>query len=629
MKSRYILSALVFSFALSSCQKSSEGSKRPTARVIDKNSINIDKYLDKKEALIDLNGLDAANLSKYQCAQSLCGSEYPFFHAYEKNPEIIESSKKAILGKMEREIELTMGQSIRNEIELNQTLRNLESKPQIATNLSQNQLALINVYRLLANSDYTSALESKKNENGEEMPVFSREKLLKVNPKLSSVELDAIESSIHFYMSKLYSGEADEMSANLYIQSFIIQDGPSSQEEIIWNMLRSMKSEYQKISEEFFFPELMWNFDSAIINKVEKKQVLDVREKIEMVEMAKNVFTISMIITDANMLDKFSKVPYTQDQAIKDLIANYNKSVGVVFNDKTQLKNLFAEAKDQCVVTLTKSYADSPTEEENAAALAILAQIQNASNDLIEKEKGQSLSEKLNIKFQLPMNQTEALNQWKKYFASAQASMSDLRTKMNGLNLNDKIGSHVITALFFRYFSSAGFFDQVQEICEKSTPAFIDDAAHPAENVFKASWVTVKHLSYGVGIMAHEVGHIVSYKYPDLFKSQKSCLSDKNKTELYVEEDFADLFSSKILLKLKSNGVLKEATNMSCGLGDVTRTKPEDFSTTNHMEFDNHSSQLYRILSVAAALGQSTTQCQQYLNKYEPKAEIFKNYCSF
>lgn len=67
--------------------------------------------------------------------------------------------------------------------------------------------------------------------------------------------------------------------------------------------------------------------------------------------------------------------------------------------------------------------------------------------------------------------------------------------------------------------------------------------------------------------------------------------------------------------------------NMSCGLGNVNKMKPDDLTTSNLLTYDLHSSQLYPILSVAAASGVQTNQCTAYLDKFEPKAKIFKNYC--
>lgn len=638
MKPGYILSALAFSFVLSSCQKSSEGSKRPAAPVVDNNSINIDKYLDKKEALIDENGLDTANLSKYQCAQSLCGSEYPFSHIYESNPQLIEESRKIILDKMSREIDLTMGQAIRSEIDLNKVVKNIESKPASVGDLTKEQIALLNVFRLLGSSiDYTPAPENTVNDKNEETLIFNREKLLKANPKLTPAELDALESAAPVYTNLISAELVDEMDASFYIDSFKTDYDSNGQplekkltdEEALFRIYMFMGQEYERIKKRFLLPELIWNFNSALLSKAQKKEVLDKKERIEIVEMLRNITDFSMVISNPDLIEKFSKISYSKEEAIKDLMSNYNKNIGLVFNNKSTLKNLFAEAKDQCVTTLTKSLVDTPTEKENAIAFFYLEQIQLASNELIDQSMSQSVNAKLDIKFQLPMNQSEALNQWKKYFENSKYAMGGLRSKIDLIKSNEQIDGTTLVGLYFKYLNAPTFFEQVQYICQKSTPAFIDDAAMPEQNIFKASWVTVKHIQYGIGIMAHEVGHIISHHYPDLFKTQKSCLQDKNKTDLYVEEDFADLFSAKILMKMKSKGVLSETKNMSCGLGDFMRTKPENFSTTNIFEFDNHSSQLYRILSVASSLGQSTPQCQQYLDKYEPKAEIFKNYCSF
>lgn len=95
----------------------------------------------------------------------------------------------------------------------------------------------------------------------------------------------------------------------------------------------------------------------------------------------------------------------------------------------------------------------------------------------------------------------------------------------------------------------------------------------------------------------------------------------------HQEEDFADFLSSKILVNLKKQGQYMTVQNMSCGLGNINKTNPDELTTTNLRENDVHSSQLYRILSVASATDIQTKQCSMYFEKYKPKAAIFKNYC--
>jgi hypothetical protein len=148
------------------------------------------------------------------------------------------------------------------------------------------------------------------------------------------------------------------------------------------------------------------------------------------------------------------------------------------------------------------------------------------------------------------------------------------------------------------------------------------------------------HLEHGRAVFAHEFGHIVDQnsklmnnpKNQARLREIKACLSelhpekptvtDKSSTStetlgVYTREDFADLFSAKMLEK-------SPEINNGCHLLHSMEPAP----LINEIPSDTHSSPFYRTLhSSIVKNGSLSPQCTTYLDQFEENetAQRIKN----
>lgn len=577
--------------------------------------------------------------SKMACVHSLCGTEYPFKKPSEKNPEKIPNYLKIVTEKNGRNVQLLMGQVIKNEQYLNKLVNaTIATKPD-AIKFSTEQVGFINAFKYL-NNIYFEALEYNKDDKGEYKASFNREKLKQLKPDFSDLELDAVQASAELYYTFITRGSRLSSSLfdikpfldalkNTYDSNGALLEEKKSDEEVLQLLSSSMTQMYKELSAVLMY-ELIPNYDRYLIDRAQAKKTFSDRQKIEFFNNFNRMQTMLELLKNKSVIEAFSKIPLDIKNLQNTVSYNYSRDIGRVFNKKTLIPEVFKKANAACLNSLAQSLADTPTQEENEKTIEMLKKIQDAGNEIIEKSQNQSLSNKLDVIFELPKNQDESISDWNELLINSKLSMSQLISDIEKFKTDEEsISAQIFIGLYMRYFYMPDFFEQASSTCKRTTPGSIDDAAIPSNNIFKASWVTVKNLDYGIGIMAHEIGHIASYKYPGLFAKQKDCLKNNYGKDLYLEEDFADLFSSQALLIMKNKGQISDIKNMSCGLSEMKELKPSELNTENKNQYDPHSSQLYRILSVAVSIEQDMNQCYEYLNKYEVKKEVFKNYCRF
>ena len=612
-----------------SCQKNEIKQEAPKENTL----IKIDDTgTDEK---MDLSKLSPLNRSKYECVQSLCGTEYPFKNNYEKNPQLVVSNQRIISEKLGRNIELLMGRVIKNELKLKEVINSFSNLEENAVQLTATQKGFINIFKYLK-ADLGQALEFTKDEKAGYIISFNAEKLKKLNPSWSDQEIVAIQSLSNIYFA-LASRDVDSLSLKTNLDGARgaqydngVDKPPTgfllSEEEALKKLADEMLLNIKSL-EQLIIPELINSYNKFIFEKASKLEPLSWREKIDFFTSKKRYESMLILSKNTYILDIFGALPFSLKDVIQKIMDNYNKDFGRITKNKPLLKDAFKNGEDLCVEEFAKSLSNTPTDEENKKALTDLNMIQDEANKIINTKLKQSNLSPLNIEFILPRSQDESISDWANFIDGTRHSLDDVPAKIDALKANIQFTPQLLTSIYMRYMDQSQFFESVINNCKRSEPPFINDAASPRQNVFIASWVTVKYQDQGVGIMAHEISHIVSSKFPDMFKIEKSCLSQKQNGDQYLEEDFADFLSSKILVQLKETKKYTTSKNMSCGLGNVNKMKADDLTTSNLRSYDNHSSQLYRILSVAAATGIQTNQCSAYLAKFEPKAEIFKNYC--
>jgi hypothetical protein len=270
------------------------------------------------------------------------------------------------------------------------------------------------------------------------------------------------------------------------------------------------------------------------------------------------------------------------------------------------------------------AYQSAPTQGEIVKFQAIAKKIESKAIEIVNAKSNQSAINSLDLNYTLPRNKDEILLEW----ASTLNLNTELNTQQtNGIKTFDLANSEnafKFLAMAVRDKFEDDILYDLGEFCNNAVPGYLSDYWMGSASTINISWVTVKSLEQGAGIFAHEIGHAVYSKYPNLFESEKQCLG-KVQSEQYFGEDFADLFSTTVMARISSENNVQESKNWACGLMKMKAGKWDVGTLDNPIKSDVHSAPIYRLLAVSSMMNQTTNQCSQYLTAI--KEVRFNNYC--
>lgn len=175
--------------------------------------------------------------------------------------------------------------------------------------------------------------------------------------------------------------------------------------------------------------------------------------------------------------------------------------------------------------------------------------------------------------------------------------------------------------------------------CQNFIVPDLTDFSVTVKGYVSASWFTVLFPERGAGIVAHEIGHIVSnivrtkiQKSRDIqkwtpFINRYQCVRDRNPYVLKVlstdnnsvwgEEDWSDHFASLVLKKYQSWQPVK-ATNLGCVLTPELKGR-YNVKSTDPLHEDVHSSGILRTLFIAMDReGSVPKACESLLSYAQP-----------
>lgn len=177
--------------------------------------------------------------------------------------------------------------------------------------------------------------------------------------------------------------------------------------------------------------------------------------------------------------------------------------------------------------------------------------------------------------------------------------------------------------------------ESLDSTCESIKPDTVTDHAISALGKISLSWMTLAYPEMGIGVIAHELGHIVSQalrmssalgNQNEAFNQSLSCVANRNPFQVEVaslknfedttwsEEDWADHFSSLVIneMQRRQPKLKSDAINLSC----LTINQENSSYAKNTLEpnaGDGHSKGLLRLLMVAQDRGTMTPACQPLL----------------
>lgn len=306
-------------------------------------------------------------------------------------------------------------------------------------------------------------------------------------------------------------------------------------------------------------------------------------------------------------------------------------------NDRVFSKKWEQEAIDRCSEIFIRSRSSAPSAlalrqaDKNIAAVK-LAALALSSAEFSNSAEGIETAKLVNSAiertvFRLPLASHRILPQFKR-------SLSGLIDSTKTDFENDR-GWKPIS----RFRADIALIQPVEETvlvrpllghCQSLAPPdeIIDHAVTTVGSI-TLSWLSVTYPRFGISIMAHELGHVISAitrSAPErLFYQQTlQCVADRHKIPglspknyefQYMEEDFADNYSGRVLRQMSLSET--ELPNKAClflaQTGDVYGSQAEPLSLANPEASDNHSSGLFRIMQVARDQGELPKSCNQVL----------------
>jgi hypothetical protein len=180
---------------------------------------------------------------------------------------------------------------------------------------------------------------------------------------------------------------------------------------------------------------------------------------------------------------------------------------------------------------------------------------------------------------------------------------------------------------------------EAQKLCDKYAITSASDITLQAEAKIDVSWFTALTPEVGAGVIAHEIGHVVSFNLRNFeraragstrFLRSLNCIAHRNRFDVtprelgshddtvWSEEDWADHFASSVITEFKksSEASQMDVKNFACGMAvDNGQMYPDEENRIEPQQGDTHSNGFLRMLLISHDLGQPvTTQCQPFVD---------------
>lgn len=562
------------------------------------------------------NDLDEANQA---CVISLCGTQNPLAHPFEINPELAEGTKVLVQHKLQKNIESYMGRLIRQFSDLDRSIKNLKSVKDIELTKQQQSFLLAYSY-ILRISDLYPTLEMSGSKY-----VFNKEKLKSILTEASPEEISAVSNLASVYMSLIslysYNNYDYEVLLKILYNTQDVKIAQQTEAAIAQQRLRNF-SQILPLS------YLYLNENDIVLNKAATGQSLTSAEKKYFMNLSLMARTISIVSQEQTLTD-FSKIP-TDSNKIKDFILQKYESSDLAntFKSPEHIKLDFKNQFNQCIEKISSAYGALPSNEQLQNFKILFEDVKKQSQTLAEEKVQQNLPNLFNLEVSYPDTKNQALENWKSnidiLINQYDANYSKLKKSTEQESIKN---SHllILTSLFV----NRNIFGEAKAFCDRTEPAFLSDSAIAMYNTINLSWPTIIHPEIGLGIVAHELGHIASSRLPGFLDNEKNCLAEKSGSTQYNEEDFADLFSSEVMNRINEKNPLTNNAVMGCGLlqYDQTNKKYLNLTLNNLNLSDTHSSGFYRLLSIASMTNKLTPVCQERLSQL--KETRFTAFCKW
>jgi hypothetical protein len=458
---------------------------------------------------------------------------------------------------------------------------------------------------------------AKEQQNGK--LVFNKEKVKQILFAKTDDEISAVLSLTPLYNFLVNDNwifeQPLEMVIKLYHPNLSIEEGIKAEAKEIdqmMNYLGSQISVFKAVQGRSIVVQKA--LAGAQLSEVEKLRLRD--------EIQSKIIFWHLFHQDVK--SAFLKVNFDQNEFLKMIQTKYlsSKAAQSVANPKS-FKGLLQTTVAECETKLAYSYASLPTANQLAQFKKNAAQVVSMAQSMVEEKLKKNLQKPMAVTILYPDPKENSIASWNEMLLALTQGLEAQIKEAKNVNLDDP----ETLGQFWLAFSAAKFdgepFDDILTFCDQAKTPYFNDAALASINTINLSWPTITHPQTGVGILAHEVGHVIQGNFGSILQREVDCLKQKQNSEQYLSEDFADLFSSELLVRMNMQVNAKPVSNFACSL--MQYDSKHDLK--NDDSKDPHSSNFYRLVTMAIGSNTMTKQCDGYLDSI--KETRFADYCTW
>ena len=399
-------------------------------------------------------------------------------------------------------------------------------------------------------------------------------------------------------------------------------------------------------------PYVTVDLDMDLITKMGDNTPLTEREKAQIMKIIGRIYSMNGFI-DSSITEAFLALKIS----LADILKNYQldqrlKVNRELLNSPTRLQAARKNIIESCHQSIIQALAAAPTEFRQRKAMELMERVKVASKTAaasylsgVALLKARAAIDKVGFSPPTSLDGIKAGLQESMIAGKKQALLN--QTLIQATQDKDENWQ---SFLMMSLVESApkkdeDVFSTIQDLCgEFAPPSFVDRAAAMA-NLIQMGWQTVTFPEIGAGVIAHEIGHIVSAEVAAGeateirgYSTARECTLDIHKNLMlnqtgiakdsqFQEEDWADAFAATSLKELQKTWPY--AKNFGCALLSLDEAKNSfgSLDLSNINSADTHSQDLLRTLNtqmnlnlpvpascqpmIAAAMGNAPKACAQ------------------
>ena len=504
--------------------------------------------------------------------------------------------------------------------------------------LSDQQRALLTVRTLSAkvNPVIMQVIESS---DGKTLRV-NAEKLQKALPELgadgatkATQVLNSYLASSGFKMSQV----VDQLPFDIFLQVFAKSLGMKVSPTLVSVMMGEFKKQATQL-EKNLGPFIFANEDTGAFDKAIASQPMTDDEKKRAKSLIQSIFANEAIISSPVIKQAKAMNLSLRDAAKLLNWSSRAEKITAGLSSEESLKVEKNQLLQTCHARLNQAFSAAPSPLRERQALALMEKVKAASlvasraylsGDALKAAS--SAIEK--ARFEKPADLQQVMANIRENLKSqvARAIKRNQNVQRASAGKDNSKAFIIYSLIQDGGTAEPKFFRGLEKVCESLKPTPFEDKAIPTLGVVQLSWQTALFPELGSGIIAHEIGHIVSAAIQNQlsgtrgYTEARACTANLHREmqktggtgspEQFNEEDWADSFASTVITELKKSWPYSR--NYGCALLALDDQKSEfkDLKLSDPSGFDVHSTGLLRAVRLLVSQGgQIPKSCLQNID---------------